>query len=71
MVRPLTKRTKKGVLYVRPQAVETALRAALREDCPTLRQRLEITEADRPSTSAPNVWFISFATHTGRGRITV
>ena len=26
---------------------------------------------DRPSTSAPNVWFISFETHTGRGTIAV
>ena len=48
MVRPLTKRTKKGVLYVRPQAVETAIRAALREDWATLRRRLEITDSRSP-----------------------
>ena len=48
MVRPLTKRTKKGGLYVRPQAVETAIRAALREDWTTLRRRLEITDIRSP-----------------------
>ena len=48
MVRQLTKRTKKGVLYVRPQAVETAIRTALREDWTTLRRRLENTDSRSP-----------------------
>ena len=48
MVRPLTRRTKKGVLYVRPQAVETAIRAALREDWTTLSRRLEIKDLRSP-----------------------
>ena len=48
MVRPLTKRTKKGVLYVRPQVVETAIRAALREDWTTLSRRLEIKDLRSP-----------------------
>ena len=45
MVQPLTKRTKKGVQYVRPQAVEAAIRAALREDWATLKRRLKITDS--------------------------
>ena len=48
MVRPLTKRTKKGGLYARPPAVETAIRAALREDWRTLSRRLEITDTKSP-----------------------
>ena len=48
MVRPLTKRTKKGGLYVRPPAVETAIRAALRQDWTTLGRRLEITDTRSP-----------------------
>lgn len=48
MVQPLTKRTKKGVLYVRPQAVETEIRAALQEDGAMLRRRLEITDGKSP-----------------------
>ena len=48
MVQPLTKRTKKGVLYVRRKAVETAIRAALREDWTTLRRRLEIKDFRSP-----------------------
>lgn len=48
MVRPLTKRTKKGGLYERPPAVETAIRAALREDWTMLRRRLEITDTRSP-----------------------
>lgn len=48
MVRPLTKRTKKGVLYVRPQPVETAIRTALREDWTTLRRRLDIRDRGSP-----------------------
>lgn len=48
MVRPLTKRTKKGELYLRPPAVETAIGAALREDWATLRRRLEITDIGSP-----------------------
>ena len=48
MVRPLTKRTKKEVLYVRPRAVETAIGAALREDWTTLRRRLKIRDSRSP-----------------------
>ena len=48
MVRPLTKRTRKGEPYARPRQVETAIRAALREDWPTLRRRLEITDIKSP-----------------------
>lgn len=48
MVKPLTKRNKKGVLYVRPQPVETAIRAALREDWTTLRRRLGIRDSGSP-----------------------
>ena len=44
MVRPLTKRTKKGALYVRPRAVETAISAALREGWTTLSRRLKIKD---------------------------
>ena len=54
MVRPLTKRTKKGGLYVRPPAVETAIRAALREDLDDVSAALRRSRiADRPNTSAP------------------
>lgn len=48
MVRPLTKRTKEGKLYVRPAAVETAIRAALQEDWTTLSRRLKITDTKSP-----------------------
>ena len=48
MVRPLIKRTKNGALYARPQAVETAIRAALREDLATFRRRLKITDSRSP-----------------------
>ena len=48
MVQPLTKRTRKGVLYERPRAVETAIRAALREDSTTLCRRLDITDSRSP-----------------------
>ena len=48
MVRPLTMRTKTGELYVRPPAVETAIRGALREDWTTLRRRLEVTNVRSP-----------------------
>ena len=48
MVRPLTKRTQKGRPYVRPPAVEAAIRGALREDRETLRRRLEITDFRSP-----------------------
>lgn len=48
MVQPLTKRTKKGVLYERPPAIEAAIRAALREDWTTLRRRLKVKDFRSP-----------------------
>lgn len=48
MVRPLTRRTRTGALYTRPPEVETAIRAALREDWETLRRRLNITDGRSP-----------------------
>ena len=48
MVRPLTKCSKEGVRYVRPQAVETAIEVALQEDPATLRKRLLVTDKALP-----------------------
>ena len=48
MVQPLTKRTKKRVLYVRTRAVEAEIKAALREDWTTLSRRLEIKDLRSP-----------------------
>jgi len=48
MARPLTKRTKGGVLYSLPPAVETDIDRALLDDLATLRRRLLITERASP-----------------------
>ena len=48
MVRPLTKRTRTGALYMRPPEVEIDIRAALREEWGTLRRRLDITDRRSP-----------------------
>lgn len=44
MVRPLTKTDKDGVRYIRPKAVETAIKVALHEDRTALRRRLTVTD---------------------------
>ena len=44
MVRQLTKCNKDGVRYIRPQAVESAIEGALRDDLPTLERRLSVTD---------------------------
>ena len=48
MVRPLTKRTKKGEPYTRPPEVQTAIRAALQQDWTTLSRRLKIADSRSP-----------------------
>ena len=48
MVRPLTRCRRDGVRYVRPQAIETEIEVALREDPATLRERLLITDKASP-----------------------
>lgn len=48
MVRSLTKRNKKGVLYTRPQAIEAHIEGALQDDMPTLRRRLSVTDKASP-----------------------
>ena len=44
MVRPLTKCGKDGMRYTRPQAVESEIESALRDDLPALKRRLSITD---------------------------
>ena len=44
MVRPLTKCRKGGMRYTRPQAVESEIENALRDDLPALKRRLSITD---------------------------
>ena len=44
MVRPLTKCRKDGARYVRPQAVEAEIEAALQQDLATLRERFLVTD---------------------------
>ena len=48
MVRPLTKCSKDGMRYTRPQAVESVIEGALRDDLPTLKRRLSITDKGSP-----------------------
>lgn len=49
MVRPLTKRRKDGSRYVRLQAVETEIEAALQQDPATLRERFLVTDKTLPA----------------------
>lgn len=46
MVRPLTKRTRKGEPYARPPEVEATIKVALREDRTTLDRRLKVTDGE-------------------------
>ena len=49
MVRPLTKRKRDGVRYVRPRAIESEIAIALQDDRGTLRHRLMVTDIESPS----------------------
>ena len=71
MVRPLTKRKKKGGLYVRPRAVEIAIRAALREDWTTLSRRLEIKDLRSPEHLSSECLVHLVRDASGRGTIVV
>lgn len=46
MVRALKKRNEDGVLYKRPEAIETAIEVALQQDIECLRRRAWLTEND-------------------------
>ena len=49
MVRPLTRRKRDGVRYVRPRAIESEIAIALQDDRGTLRHRLMVTDIESPS----------------------